>query len=223
MPDIIEETLTAAHELAQQGLSPGSSGNISCRINDSAWLSASGTLMSTITRTQLAQIDLLTQQTPTHAGPRPSKEAPLHLALYRSNPRMRCIVHLHSPAASAAACLPAWSKHCALPPLSPYTIMRVGNLPLIPYEHPGSPVLADHLMALEVPFDCALLQNHGLIASGSTVSEAVNRSIEIEQAADLALKLGHFKSVNTLTDVHTDELAKRNGRPWGMNDYRVSC
>lgn len=222
MTDLIEQTIQAARTLAGLGLSPGSSGNISCLIDGSVWLSASGTQFQTLKPDQLAQIRLSDGSAEAAGNPvKPSKEAPLHLALYHRNPELRCIIHLHSPAASAVACLPAWSEYSAIPPISPYAVMRVGNLPLIGYEHPGSPVLGDLVASHPVPFDCALLQNHGSLAGGTTVDQALDRVIEIETACNLVLRLAPFDTVNMLTTKQADELARANRRPWAATDYRT--
>lgn len=218
--EIVTQMLAAARRLAELGLSPGSSGNISCRVGKSLWMSASGTQFADLNEDGLVELDAATGA---HIGPprsKASKELPLHLALYRRNPQIECVIHLHSPAAAAAACLPAWREHSALAPISPYAVMRVGNLPLIGYEHPGSPLLGDRLTEVAVPFDCALLQNHGSIAGGVTVAEAMDRCIEIEQACNLRLLLGPFPEVNQLSDEQTVELAKANRRPWGDQDHR---
>ena len=218
--EVIAELLAAAHRLAELGHSPGSSGNLSCRIGDSLWMSASGTQFADLSEAQLVEIDLTTGAAAPNQPGKASKELPLHLALYRRNPETSCVIHLHSPAAAAVACLPAWRAHCAIPPVSPYAVMRVGNLPLISYEHPGSPELGDRLTEVAVPFDCALLANHGSIAGGRSVAEAMDRCIEIETACNLTLLLGPFSNVRELTDAQTDELARRNRRPWRDQDHR---
>ena len=214
MADIVKQMLEAAHHLAALGLSPGSTGNISCRVAETFHMSASGTHMASLEREQLA-----TYARGEWSGPKPTKEFPLHMALYERNPEATCVIHLHSPRAAAASCLDPWSEYCALPPLSPYFVMRVGNLPLIPYRHPGSVELGDLLRESAHPFDCALLANHGVVAAGS-VSQAVERCIEIENSSGLLLQLAGF-SPHTLGEQECLELAERNARPWGHRDNRL--
>lgn len=213
MTDIVEETLAAAHHLATLGLSPGSTGNISCRIGDTFLMSASGSRMADLQRSQLA-----TFERGQWRGPKPTKEYPVHMALYERNPEATCVIHLHSPLASAASCLEPWTKYCALPPLSPYLVMKVGNLPLIPYRHPGSPKLGELLRRNPHSFDCALLANHGSVAAGS-VSEAIERCIEIENSAGLRIRLASLRP-HALSHDNCRELAQRNARPWDGEDFR---
>lgn len=213
MNKLIEDMLEAAHRLSQAGLSPGTTGNISCRINDTVFLSASGSSLGTLTADQLTRFDSDGQH-----GPKPTKEFPLHMKLYGMNPSAACVIHLHSPAAAAASCLPAWSEYSAFAPLSPYFVMKVGNLPLVDYQHPGSATQADSLSDIRFPFDSALLQAHGPITSGS-VAEALERSFEIESSAQLTLSLAGLNPF-MLSDEQCHELAGTQRRPWGDRDHR---
>lgn len=214
MDEIVQQTVEAARHLASLGLSPGTTGNISCRIDDTVYMSSSGTRMGSLGPSQLSVLE--------HgrwSGPKPTKEHFLHMAFYERNPSATCVVHLHSPMASAASCLEPWADFCTLPPLSPYFVMKVGNLPLIPYRHPGSAQLGELISEKDLPFDCALLANHGLVAAGS-VDEAIERSIEIENSAGLRIQLARLKP-RALSHENCRELAQLNARPWGDEDFRL--
>lgn len=210
---IISELIEAAHYLSSLGLSPGTTGNVSCKIDDRIYLSASGSTLGTLREDQLTIIDGEKM-----TGPQPTKEVPLHLKFYELNPGASAVIHLHSPAASAYSCIKPWSEYSAFPPLSPYLIMKVGNVPTLAYQPPGSSTQADSLTGLSVPCDSALLQNHGPITCGS-VAEAVDRSIEIENSANLALKLAGMEA-RLLTEEECEHLARANKRPWGYSDWR---
>lgn len=213
MTNRIDEILEAAHELSQAGLSPGTTGNVSCRVDGVIYMSASGTSLGTLTAEKLTRFDNDGQH-----GPKPTKEFPLHMKFYEMNPGAECVIHLHSPAAAAASCLPAWSDYSALAPVSPYFVMKIGNMPLVPYQHPGSSTQADSLSSIQFPFDSVLLQAHGPITSG-TVSEAFERSFEIETTSKLNLQLAGLTHY-MLDDQQCHELAKAQGRPWSTTDYR---
>ncbi len=215
----LDELLQASHHLASLGLSPGSTGNVSCRMDGAYYMSRSGSQLATLTAADMA---LWRGKDRGWEGPKPTKEFPLHMALYERNPETECVIHLHSPNASAAACLEPWSDFSALPPFSPYFVMRVGNFPMISYRRPGDPVLGELLRKVRVPFDCALLANHGLLASGS-VAEATERCIEIENAAELTMRLYSLKPDTRPRMLSEDaclDLAERNGRPWEQRDFR---
>lgn len=221
MSDPVEELLAAGRAFAASGMSPGTSGNVSVRIGDEVRMSASGTSLATLTAEQMARTRLDGAAIATGVGPgggdgpRPTKEAPLHLAMYARDDAHRCVIHLHSPYAVAASCLKPWREHTALAPVTPYAIMRVGNVPLVPYAAPGDPAQADAVRRSVLRFHGALLQNHGSIAAGRTVAEAVDRVTEIEEAARTQLLLGDRADVRLLTDAEVGELVEKYGQPWG--------
>jgi ribulose-5-phosphate 4-epimerase/fuculose-1-phosphate aldolase len=203
--------IDAAHELATLGLSPGTSGNVSVRVDDRVFLSATGTSMATLVPADLAELAL----DGTHvAGPRPTKEAPLHLAFYRKTDRTRAVVHLHSAAAVAASCVPPYSDLSALPPITPYFVMRVGQTPLIPYAAPGSSELASQIDQRTFPFRAALLQNHGFIVAGDSVLRAAEAAIELEAASEVLMRLG-AQEFTPLSEAHARELADQYDSCWG--------
>lgn len=136
MSDPRTELAAAGARLAALGLSPGSSGNLSVRIDDH--------ILITPTGADLAHVDPdgLSVLAPdgTHLdGPRPSKEFPLHSAFYRRDPATRAVVHLHARHATAVSCLDPWSARSAVPPLTPYFVMRVGQTPSSRTRRPATP------------------------------------------------------------------------------------
>jgi ribulose-5-phosphate 4-epimerase/fuculose-1-phosphate aldolase len=154
------------------------------------------------------------------AGPRPTKEAPLHLALYRKSERTSAVVHLHSASAVAASCLPPFSARSALPPITPYFVMRVGQTPLIPYAAPGSAEHADAIDQLDFDFTAALLQNHGSIVAGDTVARAADAAIELEAAAEVLVRLGS-SDYTPLSESQAMELAERYDSCWDAGTASV--
>lgn len=192
------------------GLSPGASGNVSVRIAGLILMSPTGVSLGELEPEVLSVLD----PDGTHLdGPPPSKEYPLHLALYGRVDQAGSVVHLHSPHATAASCLPAWSAASALPPITPYLVMRVGQVPLLPYAAPGSARLASNVSAQPGTFRAALLANHGSLAAGRDTAAALASAIEIEEAARLVVSLqGHEFSVLAPEEVR--ELTDQYGTPW---------
>lgn len=215
MTALDEQLCAAAAQLSDLGLSPGTSGNISVRLGQEIHLSPTGTSLGTLQPSGLSILSMEDDPAVHVAGSRPSKEFGLHEALYRRDPEAVCVIHLHSTHAAAASCLDPWAEHSALPPLTPYLLMRLGNLPLLPYRPPGSPEQANDLR--EISFDChgVLLQNHGPVVAGSTVDEAVARAIEVEEAARTVLAVAHRRDVRLIDDEEAHYLAGRYGQPWG--------
>ncbi|GAB3477208.1 class II aldolase/adducin family protein [Nocardiopsis coralliicola] len=200
----------AGARAVELGLSPGASGNVSVRAGGRTLMSPTGVPLGELEPGQLAVLDADGAHI---GGPPPSKEYPLHLALYGRVEEAGAVIHLHSPQATAASCLPAWSAASALPPITPYLVMRVGQVPLIPYAAPGSDRLARAVADRPGPFRAALLANHGSLVAGAGPDAALAGAIEVEEAARLAVTLrGQDFAVLAPEDVR--ELTERYGTDW---------
>jgi ribulose-5-phosphate 4-epimerase/fuculose-1-phosphate aldolase len=211
--DKLGELVRAGRAVVEAGLSPGSSGNISVRAADGRiYITPGGSSLGALDPDRISLLD------PSGAwlgGDRPSKEVALHLALYRKNPGHNAVVHVHSAQAVAASCVEPWSETSALPPLTPYFVMRAGQTPLVPYRAPGSDELGELLLAIGFPFSSALLQNHGQVTSSATVSGAIDAAIEVEEAARIALATAGQRR-RLLTDPEIAELTERYGSDWTL-------
>lgn len=208
--DGFDEIIRGGRRLADEGMSPGSSGNISVLVGDRMILSGSGTRLGALSPESLAVLD---PQGTRVDGAKPSKEAPLHAAMYRRNPAHRAVVHLHSPHAVAWACSAPWSERSAIPPLTPYFVMRVGQTPLIPFRVPGDPELGRLVLEPGFRFHAALLANHGQIVSAENMDAAIDAAIEVEEACRIAL-LTQGGSPRLLDEAAVRDLAAQWGTPW---------
>lgn len=185
--------VAACRHLAARGLSPGGSGNVSLRVGPSLLVTPTGSSLSRVGPDELALVPAASDEPGGRAaGPRPSKELPLHRAVYRARPDAEAVVHLHSPAAVAASCLEPAALDPAtatgpLPALTPYQVMRLGALPVAPFAPPGSDDLAAGVAALAADHAAILLANHGPVVAGATLDAAVDLAEELEAAAQLAL------------------------------------
>ena len=179
------ELVAVCRHLAAVGLSPGSSGNASVRLGDSVLVTPTGSSFSRLTPESLALVELSSGRST--SGPAPTKELPLHLAVYGARRDVGAVIHLHSPYATAVACLPPDADgHAALPPLTPYRVMRLGPVPVAPYAAPGSDELAAGVAAL-VAVDVLLLANHGSLVAARTLTAAGDLAEELETAAQVSL------------------------------------
>ncbi|WP_432941990.1 class II aldolase/adducin family protein [Kribbella sp. CA-253562] len=188
LTEIRERVVAACRHLAAAGLSPGSSGNVSVRVGDQVLITPTGSALRRVQAEDLAQVtvDGLTSK----SAAKPSKELPVHLAVYRQRPETTAVVHLHSPYATACACLPPDERGLAqLPPLTPYRVMRLGDVPLAPYARPGSSELGDGVERLADRHHVILLANHGSVVAGTSLDAAVELAEELETAAQLSLLL----------------------------------
>lgn len=177
----------AGRSLFDRGLASGSSGNISVRLDD-------GSLLMTPTNVSLGRLhaDRLSCLDPNgmhQGGDPPTKEAMLHLAVYGARPSARAIVHLHATYSAAISCMDGLDPCGCLPPLTAYSVMKVGRLPLVPYFRPGDSALAEHIAALAPDHTAFLLANHGPVVAGATLNAAMNAIEELEETAKLVLLL----------------------------------
>lgn len=201
--ELRQQLVALAHSLFMRGYSSGGAGNISLMLPDGALLiTPTNSSFGDLNPESLSKITLKGERL---SGDRPSKEYPMHIALYKQRPQTGAVVHLHSPYLTALSCLADLNPENCLPPITPYYVMRVGKLPLIPYFRPGDPKLALAVGELAVNHNAMLLANHGPVISGKNIREAVFNAEELEDTARLYLQLKPFNYV-TLSQQHVDEL-----------------
>jgi ribulose-5-phosphate 4-epimerase/fuculose-1-phosphate aldolase len=183
---LLQQLCEVGASFYERGYAYGSTGNLSVRLNDRIWITPTGKSLKSLTPEQLSSVDL--------SGNglneiRASKELPFHQAIYRKRAEIAAVVHLHSPWATALACLEEIDPARPVPPLTPYFFMRVAPLAVLPYYRPGSPELATAVAEAAPSHNCMLLRNHGLICAGRTIDEATDRAEELEQTARLHFTL----------------------------------
>jgi 3-dehydro-4-phosphotetronate decarboxylase len=184
LTELRSELAVQARSLFERGLTPGRTGNMSVRLGNQVLITPTGSCLGFLDPAELASTNL---DGVCAGGTRPSKELPLHLAMYRARPELTAVAHLHSPHAVAVATLADLDADSALPALTPYFVRLVGRLPLVPYFPPGSASLPDALARHAGGAHAALLANHGSIAIGATLAEAVDVVEEIEATARIYL------------------------------------
>ena len=200
-----EQIAALAKSLYDRGLTFGSSGNISQRV-DGGWLmTPTGSTMGAI---DPARISLLDENGVHIGGDKPTKESFLHLAFYEQRPKAGAVVHLHSTHSVAVSCLSCINEADVLPPLTAYYVMRVGTLPLIPYFAPGDLKLADAVREMASKHHAVLLANHGPVVAGTSLEDAVYATEELEETAKLFLALQQMK-VRPLTPEQVSDLNAR--------------
>ncbi|GAA1488086.1 class II aldolase/adducin family protein [Brachybacterium sacelli] len=207
---VMDDLIAAGRALVDAGLSPGTSGNISARDGDRLLVSGTGAPLGALDPSDFAVVSL---GGTVLGGAKASKETPLHLGFYGRSSGNHAVVHVHSPQATAFSCTEPWSRASAIPPLTPYFVMRVGSTPLLPYRMPGSPQLGDDVLEAPGEFRAALLANHGSVVAGISLPDAVERAVEVEEACRIAL-LTASAPRRELTDEQTADLSQRWQSPW---------
>lgn len=182
-----EQICLYGRSLFERGLTPGSSGNISVRLDDGGWLvTPTNASLGFLDPARISRLDAVGRLL---SGDAPTKEIPLHAALYETRRSARAIVHLHCAHCVALSMLPEINPRTALPPLTPYYVMRCGATALLPYYRPGDGAVADAIRGLAGRYSCVLLSNHGPVVAGDTLEAAVFATEELEETAKLYLML----------------------------------
>lgn len=181
------EIVAICRDLYLREMVGASGGNVSVRLGDAVLITAGGKSLGRLTARHVIRADL---EGGWSGANRPSKELPMHLAVYAARPDVRAVVHTHSPCAVAVSCMHAARTRNALPVLTPGYAARVGTLPLIPYARPGSKALQRAVSENIRAHNAILLRNHGVVAVGTTLEEAVNRAEEVEENAKIFLLAG---------------------------------
>jgi ribulose-5-phosphate 4-epimerase/fuculose-1-phosphate aldolase len=177
-----EQMAELGRALYQRGLAPGSSGNLSVRLDDGWLLTPTNGCLGRIDPASITKLDWSGARL---SGDQPSKEAFLHLAVYEERPSARAVVHLHSCHAVALSCLADADPEDVLPPITAYYVMRIGRLPLVPYYRPGDRALAEAVRPLMRRTHAVLLANHGSVIAGTSLETAVYAAEELEETARL--------------------------------------
>lgn len=170
--------------LFDRGLTPGSSGNLSVRVADGYLFTPTNSCLGFLDADRLSKLDTDGKHV---GGDPPTKELPLHFAFYESRPSARAVVHLHSTHATALSCLADTDADNAIPPITPYVVMRVGRVPVVTYTRPGSADVAPLIRAKAPEHPAILLGNHGPVVAGTTLEAAVFAMEELEETARLVL------------------------------------
>ena len=203
---IRDEICRVGASLFDRGMTAGSSGNISVRLEDGGWLMTPTNMsLGTLDPARLSRLDVTGRLL---SGDAPTKEAFLHLSMYGERKDAQAVVHLHSSHATAVSILRDVDPNDVLPALTAYYVMRVGRLPLVPYFAPGDPDLAHAVRALASTHHAVLLANHGPVVAGTSLSNAQYATEELEETAKLFLMLQN-QALRLLTPEQIADLRRR--------------
>jgi ribulose-5-phosphate 4-epimerase/fuculose-1-phosphate aldolase len=184
-----ERIASLGQSIFARGLTFGSSGNISVRIEDGWLMTPTNVALGDLDPARLSKLDANGRHL---SGDAPTKEAMLHLAMYRERPNAAAVLHLHSTHSVAVSALAHIDPNDVLPPITAYYVMRVGRLPLIPYYPPGDQGLAEAVGKQAAKHHALLLANHGPVVAGGSLDAAAAAIEELEETARLYLLLqGH--------------------------------
>ena len=202
---------TLAASMFNRGLTGGSTGNISARTSDGGLLvSPTGTSFGRLDPARLSRFDASGRLID---GDPPTKEMPLHSAFYETRSTAGAVVHLHACHSVAWSMMPDADEDNFLPPLTPYAIMKLGRVKLLPFFMPGDPAMGDAVRGLAGKRSAVMLANHGPVVAGKDVEAACNAIEELEDTARLAMMMRGIDA-RMLTQEQVSGLASRFDVEW---------
>jgi len=216
-----DEICRIGRSLFERGLAHATAGNISVRLPGGAGflITPTDACLGFLQPGQLAHTDA-----DGHAlgGARASKTLTLHRRIYAAEPSAQCVLHTHSTqlvALSLAGLPGVWQPDAVLPPLTPYFVMKVGRVPLVPYHRPGDPAAAALVEAAIVaarargtPIRAVLLERLGPTVWHESPAAAMATLEELEETARL-WRLTEGRPA-PLADAQIDELRRSFGAHW---------
>jgi ribulose-5-phosphate 4-epimerase/fuculose-1-phosphate aldolase len=206
-----EQICLLAKSMFDRGLTGGSTGNISARTEDGGLLvSPTGTSFGRLDPGTLSHFDADGRLI---GGDAPTKEMPLHQAFYDTRSTAGAVVHLHSCHSVALSMLPDTDPDNFLPPLTPYGIMKLGRVKLLPFFLPGDPAMGEAVRGLAGKRSAVMLANHGPVVAGKDVEAACNAVEELEDTARLAMILRGMNA-RALTDDQVRALVTKFDIEW---------
>lgn len=204
-----EEMCRIGASLYQRGYTVGSAGNISVRLDDGWLITPTDACLGTLDPAQIAKVDASGQWI---SGDKPSKTLTLHRAVYDNNPQVRSVLHTHSTNLVALTLAGVWHADDVLPPITPYQVMKVGHIPLIPYCRPGDPKVAQQVSALANSVRGVLLERLGPVVWHESISQAACVLEELEETARLWMMLKDKPAA--LGSAEIEELCRTFGVRW---------
>ncbi len=178
-----DELVELGKYLFDNGYIKGTAGNLSLKNDDdSIWATASNSNLGYLSKDKLSKVSLKGEELNEN---KPTKEISFHLAIFKQSTEKKAVIHLHSSYLTALSCLNRLDKRNVIKAFTPYMVMRLGSVPLIPYYSPGSIKIAEDVAKLAKNHDAFLLANHGAIVSGKDIWDACYKFEELEEAAKL--------------------------------------
>ena len=186
-----DEICRVGRSLFERGYVHATAGNISVRLADGYLITPTDACLGFLEPELLAKVDSNGVQT---GGERASKTLALHRKIYDSDHAAMCVIHTHSTHLVALTLAGVWRQNDIVPPITPYFVMKVGHVPLIPYHRPGDPAVADLVVeamegmrAAKTPIRAVMLDRLGPNVWHNSPAAAMAVLEELEETARLWL------------------------------------
>ena len=196
-----EELALFARMLHQRHYVSGCDGNLSVRL-DACRILATPTRMSKalLKPEHMVIVDL--EGTKLEGALAPSSEIGMHLTIYKVRADVAGIVHAHPIVATAFACAGMDLNE----PVCSELVLTLGGIPLAPFAQPGTPELSRRLLPFIADHNAILMQGHGVVAYGDTLSQAYLNMETVEHSAAIALVIKLLGTKSTLNSEQVSSL-----------------
>jgi ribulose-5-phosphate 4-epimerase/fuculose-1-phosphate aldolase len=206
--EVREEICRIGASLHARGYAHSTAGNISARLADGFLITPTDACLGFLEPSRLARLNSAGEQI---SGDRASKTIQLHRAIYAADPDMGAVVHTHSTNLVALSLLSDTNPNEILPPITPYSVMKVGPIPMIPYRRPGAPEVSKLVTPMVLNHRGVLLQALGPVIWGKCVSTAAFCLEELEETAKLWLMTRSLRPT-VLSDADVADLNSTFGK-----------
>lgn len=201
----------AARQLADAGLLVGTAGNVSARAGDLVAVTGTGVVLGACAEDDVTVVSLSGARPVVEGRLAPTSELALHLGVYDDNPHVAAVVHTHAPFATAVACVLD-----ELPVLHYQQLALGGEIRVAPYATFGTDALAASVRTALAGRSAALMANHGSVAVGGTLAQAVDNAVLLEWLCQLHHRASALGSPRALTaDQQADVIRVAIERDYG--------
>jgi L-fuculose-phosphate aldolase len=192
-----KQVIEAAQEMERKGLVVGTAGNISLRIKDPGGrellaITPTGRYYSSLKVDDIVVVDFAGQKV--EGELKPTIETVMHIEVQKARKKVNAVVHTHPPFCSAVAV-----ARMDIPPLIDEQVIYIGGeIKVAEYALPGTPELAKNVVAALGPRNAVILANHGLLAVGRDMREALTFCELAEELARIYISALSIGKVNQL-------------------------
>jgi L-fuculose-phosphate aldolase len=196
-----KEIIEYGKKLYDKGYADGTSGNISCLIDDGCLVTCSGTNLGSLGVDDIVYIPFDTK-TYQRFYNKPTSELFMHIALYQKRPDVKAIVHAHPPYSTAFGV----ARVSLNPPLLPEVLIQLGEIPLVEYAMPSTQELAYKIAAEAGKSNGLIMANHGSVVLADNLREAYYRMETLEAYAKVVFLAKQLGRVTHITDEELEKL-----------------
>jgi len=212
-----QEICRIGASLFARGYVHASAGNISVKLGDGSFLiTPTDACLGNLVASELAHVSADGLQI---GGARASKTLTLHRSIYAAALNARCVIHTHATHLVSLTLQGVWRDTDIVPPITPYYVMKVGHVPLIPYQRPGAPEVATEVTAriaqstaAHTPIRGVMLERLGPVVWHASPAEASAVLEELEETAKLWLMSN--SQAKALSEAQIQELRETFGALW---------